>query len=130
MNGTDPFNYTLVFSYHPMSQIELVVEFALPWEVYIIIYLIICVASVFMILIMLIYHYILSRERPRPPLRFWKFIQYGYPKIVLGMLLSLIPIYVIQILNEIIMLHQFQSVSINSDIVCTQKKNEDCYSVF
>lgn len=115
-----------------MSQIELLIEFAFTWEIYLILYVGIGMVSAFMILIMLIYHYIFTRSRPRPKLIFYDFIKEGYPSIIIGFSIALAPMLVVELLNEIIMAGYVltKNVRFNKNCVDTDTTDSCVHTIF
>ncbi|EGR27358.1 hypothetical protein IMG5_197430, partial [Ichthyophthirius multifiliis] len=98
-----PFEYTLVFNYKSMTQSELIIAFTLGWYVYLVLYLIIGILMVFNVFVFVLYHYIFSRRRPRPKIKFIQCIKPFYTQAFIGVYLTLFPVGFILILNGIFM---------------------------
>ena len=60
--GLETIKYEFEFTFHPMTQGELVVAFALQWPVYLVLYIVIGCCSCFEILVFTYYHYLANRK--------------------------------------------------------------------
>ena len=60
-NSKKNMEYSIIFNFHPMTHTELIVYFALSWDIYLILYVGICTLAFIMVLILHIYHVIFFR---------------------------------------------------------------------
>jgi len=57
------YNYSLSLKFYPLSHTELAIAFALPWYVYIIMYIIVGLIGIVMVGIYTVYHRVLTKNR-------------------------------------------------------------------
>lgn len=88
--------------------------------------------SLVMIAVMQIYHYILTLIRPRPKFIFFDFLKEGFPSIIKGFCLGMIPMFIIEILNEIIMTGYIftKSIQFNKDCVDDDTTDDCIHTLF
>ena len=103
-----------------MTQIELILDFALGWTVYFILYIGIGILSALVSFLLTFYHYIFSTVRPRPQFVLYSYYGVVYPQVFKGLFIAIIPFTILLILNSIIMIGSFWDMAVTFDDSCLQ----------
>lgn len=101
-NTTD-FNYTLVFNFVPMTHTELLIYFALPWFVYMIMYILVCLLTIFMTAIFMLYHKLVSRYKTA--FFFFPYFKVFLPPSLYGLFYVVLPQFVYIIIIAVVFTH-------------------------
>lgn len=83
------YNYTLILNWNPLSYTELTIEFALPWYVYLTMYIVVCTLTVMMTIVFMIYHKLVSRFKTK--FYFWSYLKVYLNPSLLGLLYVMLP---------------------------------------
>ena len=92
------FNYTLRINYLPLSHTDLTIAFALPWTVYMSMYIFVGLLCIIMVLPFTFYHKVSTRQKGSS-IYFWEYLKMSMPPNFWGFFYLLVPqaIYVIVI---------------------------------
>ena len=125
----DSINYTFNIVFNPYSHTDLMISFALSSNFYIVLYLVEGFATTVVVFIFFLFHRQISHIIPRPTFKIRTFFPLILPPVIIGFLLSIIPIFL-----EIIICHLFfvgklifENVKIFN---MTNSKGEECVSIF
>ncbi len=91
-NGGTQVAYTLLIDYLPMSHTELMINFALEYHFYIILYILVGFAAVLITAIFTIYHRLVTNATDIPAFKFWSYLKFNMPPALYGMALALLPV--------------------------------------
>ena len=89
VTSSNVYNYTLVLNWRPMTYTQLAIEFALPWYVYLTLYIVVCTMTVLMTLIFMIYHRVTSRYKIS--FSFLAYLKVYLPPSLLGLFYVVVP---------------------------------------
>lgn len=101
--NTSQYNYTLIFSFVPLSHTELLIEFALPWFVYLIMYILVCLLTIAMTAIFMLYHKVISRYKTS--FFFFPYFKVFLPPSLYGLLYVVVPQLVYVLIIAIVFTH-------------------------
>jgi hypothetical protein len=102
--NSSQFNYTLLVSYEPLSHTNLTISFALPWFVYLSMYLIIGVLCVGMVLILVIYHKVFTYKK-NTQLIIWGYLKIYIAPCLWGFWYLLLPLVLHNLLVAVVFTH-------------------------
>lgn len=84
------FNYTLRINYLPLSHTDLTIAFALPWTVYMSMYIFVGLLCIIMVLPFTFFHKLSTRQKSTS-LHFWEYLKLSMPPNFWGFFYSLLP---------------------------------------
>jgi hypothetical protein len=84
------FNYTLRINYLPLSHTDLTIAFALPWTVYMSMYIFVGLLCIIMVLPFTFYHKLSTRQKGSS-IHFWEYLKLSMPPNFWGFFYSLVP---------------------------------------
>ena len=128
------YNYTLKLNFIPLGHTALTIAFALPWTVYMVMYLIVGMLAIGMASIFTIYHWLVSRYRKKG-FYFWQLIKLYQPPHLMGFFLSMAPfvLYIVIIallFTEHLMTYSLTDWWCNGDPNCKLKTIWDGLTIY
>ena len=115
----DIYNYTLNINYLPLSHTDLMIAFALPWYVYLTMYLIVGIMAVFMTAIFAGYHKLMARFK-KTSIHFMGYFRYYLPSPMKGYLIIVFPLLLYILFISIFFTFHLMQFQIPS-LWCTSK---------
>lgn len=109
----DQYYYTLTLNYESLSHTDLMIAFALPWYVYLTMYILVGILCIVMICLLTFYHKLVSRRKKRD-IYLWQYIKYYFPNNFLGLVYAVTPQLLYIIVVGGIFSQHFMTFSLNS----------------
>ena len=125
----DTVNYTFNVILNPYSHTDLMITFALSSNFYIVLYLFEGFVSTIIVFIFFFIHRRLSKINPRPTFKFRSFFPIILPPVLIGILLSIIPIFLEIIICHFIFVGKFIFKKFKI-FNMTNSRGEECNSIF
>ena len=99
-NSTLRYNFQI--KYYPYTHTKLMIAFALSSKFYLVLYIIEGSITTLMVTIFYLYHKLMSRVYPRPIFKFFTFFPLILPPVIIGWIISSIPLLFILIFADVI----------------------------
>lgn len=123
-NGDDLVDYKLLIDYVPLSHKELMVEFALDIQFYILLYVILGIATISVNGIFTVYHRLTAQSAIVPSFKFLSYLKFNLCPLS-GLIMALIPIAILVLIIEVLISGHFM-LSKFSLYPCDSSNLEDC----
>jgi hypothetical protein len=124
--------FTLKINYMPLSHTDLAIAFALPWTIYVTMYIVVGSLCVIMVVIFMCYHRFFTRQKNRK-LHFWQYINLYLPPNLFGFLYSLVPQFLYILIIAVVISQHLMTFKISSlfcdsqDTTCLSKTFWDVF---
>ena len=125
----DSVNYTFNVIFNPYSYTNLMVTFSLSSNFYIVLYLLEGLASTIIVSIFLLAHRKFSKIDPLPTFKFFTFFPIILPPALIGIILSIIPIFLEIIICHFVFVGKFLFKKLKI-LNMKNYKGEECNSIF
>jgi hypothetical protein len=101
-NGEVDVPYELTFTYKALSHTELTIAFAFEWHFYLVLYLMIGALSIFIVIIFLLYHRLVTRGKTAG-FKFFSNLKLMLPPAASGVLIAMFPLILVNLFIAIFM---------------------------
>lgn len=117
------YTYTLNLNYQALSHTDLMIAFALPWHVYLTMYICVGFLCIFMTSIYATYHRLMSRNK-KTELFFWQYIKLYFPPNFFGLLYATTPQLIYMIIIALVFSQHLMTFKLNS--LWCNAEDEEC----